>query len=206
MDRLKGIFITAAIVLGALFAWFTSNLFYTLFWAYLDRWKFKEADVIAYTLANLTPFALVVTVSTIFYFIVRREMAKQIALSPARLREIEAQEIHAAELRRHTDALEREQSANSPIQRAIRAAFEHKAPIKELEYKPEEPFPNWPINELFSYVDPDLLTCVHNQVDQSWDRIGNQIRDYASVGRLKVWGRPSTVALMRCLGSDLHFD
>jgi hypothetical protein len=197
---LEKLFVAGGIAVAFAVAWFTSNFFYTLFWAYLDRWKFKEADVIAYTLANLAPFTTVIILSATFYFFVRREMARQLELSPARLREIEAQEKHAAELRRHTDALEREERANTPIQRAFRAAFEHRAPVKELEYKSEEPFPNWPISELFSYIDPDMLTRADCHVDQLWDKIGNQIRDYASVGRLKIWGRPTNDGVDVLLG------
>jgi hypothetical protein len=205
VDRIKGIFIAAAIILGALVAWFTSNFFYTLFWAYLDRWKFREADVIAYTLANLTPFTLVIVLSAVFYFFVRREMAKQIALSPARFREIEAQEIHAAELRRHTDALEREGRANTPTQLALKAAFEHKgrAQVRQIVGEPLEAFPNWPISDLFSHIDPNLLTRDDSHVDQLWDKIGNQIRDYASVGRLRIWGRPLNDGIDAVLGQRL---
>jgi hypothetical protein len=124
----------------------------------------------------------------------------QESLSPTRIREIEAQERHAAELQRHTDALEREERANTPVQQALRAAFEHKAPFKELEYKSEELFPNWPISDLFSYIDPNLLTRDDSHVDQLWDKIGNQIRDYASVGRLKIWGRPLNDGIDAVLG------
>jgi hypothetical protein len=69
----------------------------------------------------------------------------QESLSPTRIREIEAQEKHAAELQRHTDALEREERANTPIQLALKAAFEHKgqAQVRQIVGEPLEPFPNW---------------------------------------------------------------
>jgi hypothetical protein len=77
MDRLKVIFVAAAFIVGLLFMWFSSNFFYTLFWAFLERWDFKEANVVAYTLAHITPFILIVLVVLGLYFIVRHEMGKQ---------------------------------------------------------------------------------------------------------------------------------
>jgi hypothetical protein len=77
MDRLKIIFIATAIVLGGLFAWFSSNFFYTLLWAFMEKWDFKEANVIAYTLAHITPFILIVLVVLVAYLIVRNEMSRQ---------------------------------------------------------------------------------------------------------------------------------
>jgi hypothetical protein len=129
-------------------------------------------------------------------------LALQESLSPTRIREIEAQESHAAELRRHTDALEREERANTPIQLALKAAFEHKgqAQVRQIVGEPLEPFPNWAISDLFSYIDPNLLTRDDSHVDQLWDKIGNQIRDYASVGRLKIWGRPLNDGIDAVLG------
>lgn len=199
MDKIKGIFIAAAIVLGASVAWFTSNFFYTLFWAYLDRWKFKEADVIAYTLANLTPFSLVIVLSAIFYFFVRREMAKQIALSPARLREIEAQEIHAAELRRHTDALEREERANTPIQLALKAAFEHKgqAQVRHIVGEPLEPFPNWAMknppaldDSIAEYL-PDVRVADSLAAQRLFEgKDGDNLIPLLEAEKIFAWARP----------------
>jgi hypothetical protein len=51
------------------------------------------------------------------------------------------------------------------------------------------PDADWRIHELFSHIQPDLL----EQPDEhAWERIGNDIRDEFSLGRLKVWGRPPT--------------
>ena len=76
---LEKIFASGAITIGLAVVWFSSNFFYTLFWAILERWNFKEASFIAYTLANLTPFILVVALIAIIYLFVRREIAKQVA-------------------------------------------------------------------------------------------------------------------------------
>jgi hypothetical protein len=129
-------------------------------------------------------------------------LALQDRLNPTKIREIEAHERHAAELSRHTDALEREERANTPVQLALKAAFKHKAQaqIRQIIGEPLEPFPNWPISDLFSYIDPNLLTRDDSHVDQLWDKIGNQIRDYASVGRLKIWGRPLNDGIDAVLG------
>jgi hypothetical protein len=76
---LEKIFVSGAIAIGLAVVWFSSNFFYTLFWAVLEKWNFKEASFIAYTLANLTPFILVVALIAIIYLFVRREIAKQVA-------------------------------------------------------------------------------------------------------------------------------
>jgi len=47
-------------------------------------------------------------------------------VKPIRLREIEAQENHAEQLRRHTDALEQERQSSTPVQLALKRAFEPK--------------------------------------------------------------------------------
>jgi hypothetical protein len=76
--RLAKIFFVSAILLGALVMWFSSNFFYSLFWAYTDKWQFKEADAIAYTLAHLTPFVLTVLLVIGLYFVVRYEITRQV--------------------------------------------------------------------------------------------------------------------------------
>jgi hypothetical protein len=76
---LEKIFVAGAIATGIAVVWFSSNFFYTLFWAFLEKWNFKEASVVAYTLANLTPFLLIVALVAIIYLFVRREIAKQVA-------------------------------------------------------------------------------------------------------------------------------
>jgi hypothetical protein len=67
-SRLAKIFIAGAIALGVAVAWFSGNLFYNLFWALLEEYHvpIKEADVIAYTLAHLIPFAAVLFISAVF--------------------------------------------------------------------------------------------------------------------------------------------
>ena len=49
---------------------------------------------------------------------------------------------------------------------------------------------DWPIHELFSYIDPQLLERVDNGVSNRWDEIGNDIRDQAALGHLNIYGRP----------------
>ena len=52
--------------------------------------------------------------------------------------------------------------------------------------------PNWPIRELFFYLEPDALDRPHEKL---WERAGEQVRDALSLGRLTVWGRPSKTKL-----------
>jgi hypothetical protein len=49
--------------------------------------------------------------------------------------------------------------------------------------------PNWLIDELFTHIDPDLLSRTDDGVGDRWDEIGNAIRDQAAIGHLKIWGR-----------------
>lgn len=49
--------------------------------------------------------------------------------------------------------------------------------------------PNWPIHDLFTHIDPNLLSRTDDEVGNRWDEIGNDIRDQAALGRLKTWGR-----------------
>jgi hypothetical protein len=63
-----------------------------------------------------------------------------------------------------------------------------------------KPYPDWPIHELFSYIRPDLLERVDNGVGDVWDIVGNDIRDQASLGRLKIWGRVLRGGVDRLLG------
>lgn len=51
------------------------------------------------------------------------------------------------------------------------------------------PRPDWPIHELFCLINPDFLDRTDDRVDESWDKVGNDIRDQASLGHLKIWGR-----------------
>jgi hypothetical protein len=51
--------------------------------------------------------------------------------------------------------------------------------------------PDWPIHELFSHINPDFLERRDDGVGDAWDIVGNDIRDQASLGHLKIWGRPS---------------
>jgi hypothetical protein len=59
-----------------------------------------------------------------------------------------------------------------------------------------QPYPNWPIHELFSYIRPDLLERTDDEVEDTWEIVGNDIRDQASLGRLKIWGRIARPGLL----------
>jgi hypothetical protein len=57
--------------------------------------------------------------------------------------------------------------------------------------------PNWPIHELFSYLEPEVLD---RPKDALWQKAGDEIRDTFSLGRLRVWGRPSETHLGKWIG------
>jgi hypothetical protein len=48
------------------------------------------------------------------------------------------------------------------------------------------PIPNWPIDELFSYIEPRILEDNGAHLDAT----GHKIKDALALGRLKAWGRP----------------
>ena len=52
--------------------------------------------------------------------------------------------------------------------------------------------PNWPIHEVFSYLEPDVLDRLQ---DNLWERAGDKIRDALSLGQLRIWGRPDKTKL-----------
>lgn len=52
----------------------------------------------------------------------------------------------------------------------------------------------WKIEELFHYIDPDYLE------NNSWQRIGDDLRDALSAGRLTMWGRLKETALGTWVG------
>jgi hypothetical protein len=47
--------------------------------------------------------------------------------------------------------------------------------------------PNWPIDEVFSYLEPEVLD---RPQDNLWQKAGDKIRDALSLGQLRIWGRP----------------
>ncbi|MGA7433874.1 MAG: hypothetical protein WBW35_25870 [Xanthobacteraceae bacterium] len=65
------------VLLAFLGAWFSSNLFYTLFWTVLGKWGFPitEAQMVAYIAANLLPFLLILLVGAILSFVIRHQLA-----------------------------------------------------------------------------------------------------------------------------------
>ncbi|MEA2894558.1 MAG: hypothetical protein QOJ84_173 [Bradyrhizobium sp.] len=56
------------------------------------------------------------------------------------------------------------------------------AKLRGAEIAPAENVPDWPIHELFSHIDSDVL-------NDRWEAVGADIRDAFALGRLKVWGR-----------------
>jgi hypothetical protein len=62
------------------------------------------------------------------------------------------------------------------------------------------PYPDWPIHELFTHIRPDLLDRVDKEVENTWDRVGNDVRDQAALGRLKTWGRAVRSGADKTLG------
>jgi len=57
--------------------------------------------------------------------------------------------------------------------------------------------PNWPIHELFSFLEPEVL---NRPQDNLWQKAGDEIRDAFSLARLRVWGRPSETHLGKWVG------
>jgi hypothetical protein len=122
------------------------------------------------------------------------------AAEPIHLRVVEAQENHTKQLKRYTDALEEQARENTPIQRALSAAFDHKTVTALPVHKEETPLPDLPIQDLFSHIDPEFLTRTDEAVGDRWDVVGDQIRDRAALGALKIWGRPVRDGVDRLLG------
>ena len=57
--------------------------------------------------------------------------------------------------------------------------------------RPSEP--NFPINELFLHIDPNVLGRNNNV--NTFDLIGDDLRDKLALGQLKIWGRPCISSL-----------
>jgi hypothetical protein len=57
---------------------------------------------------------------------------------------------------------------------------------------------DWPIDELFSHIDPHILE--DGAALDKWRIVGTRIRDEFATGRLKVWGRPVRDDLGKMLG------
>jgi hypothetical protein len=56
-------------------------------------------------------------------------------------------------------------------------------------HQEDKPLPDLPIHDLFSYIDPEFLTRTDDSVGDRWDQVGNDVRDRAALGALKIWGR-----------------
>jgi hypothetical protein len=91
------------------------------------------------------------------------------------------------------------------LQRALKIAEDaRKEKAKRLDDEAQlttlKTGPDWPIHDVFTHINPDLLVRVDEGVGDSWDEIGNDIRDHAALGQLKIWGRPVRNGLGRMLG------
>ena len=66
--------------------------------------------------------------------------------------------------------------------------------------------PNWSIHELFTLADPNFLSRTDEGVGDRWDEVGNDIRDQAALGRLRIWGRTMPRGVDSVLGqrTTLH--
>jgi hypothetical protein len=120
----------------------------------------------AYDLAALA-LIIVGTVQTYRWFAARREpvAAPEIkAANPARL----------AGDHKHEDRLQDKQD------------------LERIRLTGVQAIPDWPIHELFSHIDPDVLEIKRGDADSHdrWDIVGDEIRDALALGRLAIWGRP----------------
>ncbi len=57
--------------------------------------------------------------------------------------------------------------------------------------------PDWPIQQLFYHLKPDLL---ENADEAAWEKIGNDLRDAFGLNLVRVWGRPLGDGLGKLLG------
>lgn len=62
------------------------------------------------------------------------------------------------------------------------------------------PLPDMAIDDLFSHINPEFLTRTDADQADTWDEVGNLIRDRAALGALKTWGRPVRDSVDRLLG------
>src|SRR6516162_7878265 len=82
--RFASVFWTVIVLLGVAVGWFTGNLLYTLLWAILADWglSMTEAKLVAYIIANLLPFGLILLLGLILFLVVRRHIAKATEADP----------------------------------------------------------------------------------------------------------------------------
>lgn len=57
--------------------------------------------------------------------------------------------------------------------------------------------PDWPIQQLFYHLKPDLL---ENADEAAWEKVGNDLRDAFGLNLVRVWGRPLGDGLGKLLG------
>lgn len=52
------------------------------------------------------------------------------------------------------------------------------------------PVPDWPIGDLFWHIDPNISDDDDSEPGRRWERVGLDVMDKLSTGRLIAWGRP----------------
>lgn len=57
--------------------------------------------------------------------------------------------------------------------------------------------PDWPIQQLFYHIKPDLL---ENADEAAWEKIGDDLRDAFGLNLVRVWGRPAGDSLGKLFG------
>lgn len=67
----------------------------------------------------------------------------------------------------------------------------HERPVNGRQFRTQSDapeLPDFPLHELFSHIDPDVLNDDPN--NNRWEKVGQEIRDALALRRLKCWGRP----------------
>jgi hypothetical protein len=132
--RFWAIYWALFVLLAALGAWFLGNLAYTVLWTVLSSMGFSvtEPKMATYIAAHFVPFVLILIVGAILSLLIRNQLvaAAATAVESFRVREIEAQERHAAELHRNTEALKQHsRSTESPLESSLRESMRQKSKI-----------------------------------------------------------------------------
>jgi hypothetical protein len=65
------------VALAIAVTWFMGNLLYSVFWSLAARWglPITETEIVAYIGAHLVPFVVIIVVGTVFWFLIRNQLA-----------------------------------------------------------------------------------------------------------------------------------